>query len=118
MFNFAIISTIKEQYMKSKGIMVGLSLDEIMPITKVARGFNGLVARIREKSLSKAVVVRNNEPEVVILSINEYVDLKEKEQALELMEINLMVQKRGRVAKPDTMSMEEMFSKARNARAK
>lgn len=104
--------------MRTKGVMLGYSLEEIMPITKVARGFNGLIARIREQSLQKVIIVRNNEPEAVIIGIHEYEELKRKEQALELMEINLIVQKRGKVVRPNTMSMEEMFNKARAKRAK
>ena len=99
--------------MRTKGVILGYSLEEIMPITKVARGFNALVARIREQSLQKAIIVRNNEPEAVVISIHEYEELKRKEQALELMETNLIVQKRGKVAKPNTMSMKEMFDKSR-----
>lgn len=99
--------------MRTKGISQRYSLEEIMPITKVAKNLNRLVASIREKALQKAIIVRNNQPEAVVLGIKEYEDLKNKEQALELMEINLIVQKRGKVAKPNTMSMEEMFDKSR-----
>lgn len=104
--------------MKTKSVRLGYSLEEIMPITKVARGFNGLIARIREQSLQKAIVVRNNEPEAVIISIKEYEELKNKEQTLELMEINLIVQKRGKIAQANTMSMKEMFDKSRANRKK
>lgn len=104
--------------MRTKSISLGYSLEEIMPITKVAKNLNRLVASIREKTLEKAIIVRNNEPEAVVIGIREYEELKNKEQTLELMEINLIVQKRGKVAKPNTMSMKEMFDKSRANRTK
>jgi len=99
--------------MRTKGIPPRYSLEEIIPITKVAKNLNRLVASIREKALQRAIIVRNNQPEAVLLGIKEYEDLKNKEQALELMEINLIVQKRGKVARANTMSMKEMFDKSR-----
>lgn len=91
-------------------------LDELTSITDAGRGINALVKRLATRSLRKAVVVKNNRPEAIMLNVDDYIELKRKEQALELMEINLIVQKRGRVAQPNTMSMEEMFAKSRASR--
>jgi len=43
--------------MRTKDVILGYSLEEIMPITKVARGFNALVARIRKQSLQKDIML-------------------------------------------------------------
>ena len=47
------------------------------------------------------------------INIDDYLALKEKERLLELLEINAIVNQRGKIAQDNTMSIEEMFDKAR-----
>ena len=93
-------------------------LNELFSITKVSRGLNNLVTQIKEKALEKVIILKNNEPEAVLINLNDYLMLKEKERLFELVEIDAMVKQRGKVAQNNTMSMEEMFDKARANRAK
>ena len=95
-----------------------VNLNELFSITKVARGLNNLVTQIKEKALEKVIILKNNEPEAVLVNIDEYLALKEKERLLELIEIDSLVKQRGRVVHNNTMSMEEMFSRARTNRIK
>lgn len=95
-----------------------VNLNELFSITKVARGLNNLVTQIKEKALEKVIILKNNEPEAVLVNIDEYLALKEKERLLELIEIDTLVKQRGKVEHDDTLSMEEMFSKARANRIK
>ena len=95
-----------------------VNLNELFSITKVARGLNNLVTQIKDKALEKVIILKNNEPEAVLVNIDDYLALKEKERLLELMEINAIVNQRGKVVQDNTMSMEEMFDKARANRIK
>lgn len=95
-----------------------VNLNELFSITKVARGLNNLVTQIKEKALEKVIILKNNEPEAVLVNIDEYLALKEKERLLELIEIDTLVKQRGKVVQDNTMSMEEMFSRARASRIK
>ena len=95
-----------------------VNLNELFSITKVARGLNNLVTQIKDKALEKVIILKNNEPEAVLVTIDDYLALKEKERLLELLEINAIVNQRGKVAQDNTMSIEEMFDKARANRKK
>lgn len=102
--------------LSQNGSMVGLH--ELFSITKVSRGLNGLIGQIKSKALEKVIILKNNEPEAVLVDIEDYLALKEKERLLELMEIHAVVQQRGKVPQEDTMGMEEMFAKADASRSK
>ena len=93
-------------------------LNELFSITKVSRGLNNLVTKIKEKALEKVIILKNNEPEAVLINLDDYLMLKEKERLFELVEIDAIVKQRGKVAQNNTMSMEEMFDKARVNRTK
>jgi|GEM_PF-208163 len=93
-------------------------LHELFSITKVARGLNNLVTQIKDKALEKVIILKNNEPEAVLVNIDDYLALKEKERLLEMIEISAMVKQRGKESHENTMSMDEMFQKAREARAR
>ena len=95
-----------------------VNLNELFSITKVARGLNNLATQIKEKALEKVIIIKNNEPEAVLVNIDEYLALKEKERILELIEIDMLVKQRGKSVHQDTMSMDEMFSRARTNRMK
>lgn len=102
--------------LKGNESMVGLH--ELFSITRVSRGLNGLIGQIKSKALEKVIILKNNEPEAVLVDIEDYLALKEKEKLLELMEIHAVVQQRGKVPQKDTMSMDEMFAKADANRTK
>ena len=93
-------------------------LNELFSITKVSRGLNNLVTKIKEKALEKVIILKNNEPEAVLINLDDYLMLKEKERLFELVEIDAIVKQRGKVAQNNTMSMEEMFDKSRANRTK
>ncbi len=61
-------------------------------------------------------ILKINQPEAVsvhTLHIDDTLSLKEKEHLLELHEIDAIVNERGKVVQGNTMSIEEMFDKAR-----
>ncbi|NBL00666.1 MAG: type II toxin-antitoxin system Phd/YefM family antitoxin [Erysipelotrichia bacterium] len=93
-------------------------LNELFSITKVARSLNNLVTQIKDKALEKVIILKNNEPEAVLVNIDDYLVLKEKERLLEMLEISTIINQRGKEAHENTMSMDEMFQKAREARMK
>ena len=58
-------------------------------------------------------ILKINQPEAVSVNMDDTLSLKEKECLLEHHEINAIVNQRGKVVQDKTMSIEEMFDKAR-----
>ena len=58
-------------------------------------------------------ILKINQPEAVSVNMDDTLSLKEKEFLLEYHEINAIVNQRGKVVQDKTMSIEEMFDKAR-----
>lgn len=58
-------------------------------------------------------ILKINQPEAVSVNMDDTLSLKEKEFLLEHHEINAIVNQRGKVVQDKTMSIEEMFDKAR-----
>ncbi|MBV5278489.1 MAG: hypothetical protein J0647_05565 [Campylobacteraceae bacterium] len=79
-----------------------VSTDELLSLTKVSRSLGQLIDQIKNKTLEKIIVLKNNEAEVVIIDLNEYLRLKSIADQAELMEINHMVQSR-KATKRDTV---------------
>lgn len=53
------------------------SLDEVVSAREAARGFSGLVERLRQKEQKRIVILYRNRPEAVLLHVSEYVALLE-----------------------------------------
>ena len=88
-------------------------LHELFSITKVARGLNNLVTQIKDKALEKVIILKNNEPEAVLVNIDDYLALKEKERLKELklyykMEWDSKVHNFGDII-GDSPKMEQVF---------
>ena len=58
-------------------------------------------------------ILKNNQLAALLVHTDDTLSLKEKEHLLELHEINSIVNERGKVVQGNTMSIEEMFDKAR-----
>ena len=58
-------------------------------------------------------ILKINQPEAVSANMGDTLSLQEKEFLLEHHEINAIVNQRGKVVQDKTMSIEEMFDKAR-----
>lgn len=93
-----------------------VSTDELLSLTKVSRCLGQLIDQIKNKTLEKIIVLKNNEAEVAIIDLNEYLRLKSIAEQAELMEINHIVQSRKDTPLDDYISLDEMFEKADNHR--
>ncbi|MBM2817136.1 MAG: antitoxin-like protein [Ignavibacteria bacterium] len=60
--------------------MIYYTKDELKSSTAITRNFGSLLDNLRTKKLEKIAVIRNNKMEAVILPIEDYEKLKEKEE--------------------------------------
>ncbi|WP_311337497.1 type II toxin-antitoxin system prevent-host-death family antitoxin [Campylobacter ureolyticus] len=64
--------------------MPSFKQDEIYTATEVVRNFSAILSKVSDGELKKAVIVKNNKFEAVMLSLKEYERL---ERAVELLDI-------------------------------
>ncbi|PKZ28964.1 prevent-host-death protein [Campylobacter ureolyticus] len=64
--------------------MPSFKQDEIYTATEVVRNFSAVLSKVSDGELKKAVIVKNNKFEAVMLSLKEYERL---ERAVELLNI-------------------------------
>ncbi|AKT90737.1 putative toxin-antitoxin system, antitoxin component, Phd/YefM family [Campylobacter ureolyticus RIGS 9880] len=64
--------------------MPSFKQDEIYTATEVVRNFSAVLSKVSDGELKKAVIVKNNKFEAVMLSLKEYERL---ERAVELLDI-------------------------------
>ena len=89
-----------------------VSTDELLSLTKVSRCLGQLIDQIKNKTLEKIIVLKNNEAEVAIIDLNEYLRLKSITDQAELMEINRIVQSRKDTSLDSYISLDDMLAKA------
>lgn len=59
-----------------KGFMVTYTKDEIQSSTNISRQFGAVLDKIKSKKVEKIAILRNNTMEAVIISIDEYEQMK------------------------------------------
>ena len=95
-----------------------VSTDELLSLTKVSRCLGELIDQIKNRTLDKIIVIKNNVAEVAIIDLNEYLRLKSIADQVELMEIHQMVQSRKHIPFDTYLNLDEMCKKADNYRKK
>jgi len=93
-----------------------VTTNELLSLTKVSRSLGQLIEQIKNKTLDKIIVLKNNEAEVAIIDLNEYLRLKSIADQAELMEIHRIIQSRKDTPLDNYLSLDEMFEKADNHR--
>ena len=63
--------------------MTAFSKDEIYTATEVVRNFSSVLTKISKAELKRAVIVKNNKFEAVLLNMSEYERLQEAVSVLE-----------------------------------
>jgi len=94
--------------------MVKYAQSELFSITDFTKQIGSAVASIKEHSLEKIGILKNNRLEAVVISTDEYERLKELEEAFELAEhtqIYNIVQQRKDTPLSEYVSMEDMAKK-------
>lgn len=94
--------------------MVKYAQNELFSITDVSKQIGSAVNSIKEHTLEKIGILKNNKLEAVIISTEEYERLKEIEEEMELaehIEIYNIVQERRNSPSSAYISMEDMAKK-------
>jgi PHD/YefM family antitoxin component YafN of YafNO toxin-antitoxin module len=87
--------------------MVTYATDELIPSSEFAKKFGSYLSQIKESTIDKIAVLKNNKVEAVLVSKDDYERMSEALELLEHQEIYKIVQERS--SKPyKTISMEDM----------
>ena len=94
--------------------MVSYTQNELLSITDFTKSISKILGDIKEHTIEKVGVLKNNKLEAVVISTDEYERLKELEElinTIEHKEIYNIVQNRINTSKSDYISMEDMAKK-------
>ena len=94
--------------------MVSYTQNELLSITDFTKSISKILGDIKEHTIEKVGVLKNNKLEAVVISTDEYERLKELEELMnniEHKEIYNIVQNRINTSKSDYISMEDMAKK-------
>ena len=87
--------------------MVTYATNELIPSSEFAKKFGSYLSQIKESTIDKIAVLKNNKVEAVLVSKDDYERMSEALELLEHQEIYKIVQER--TSKPfKTISMEDM----------
>lgn len=71
--------------MLAKNLDLRPAISHMISVSELGRGQASRVIQAVEKSKEQFIVVKNNKPQAVLISIEEYMDLMEKKEELELL---------------------------------
>lgn len=94
--------------------MVSYTQNELLSITDFTKSISKILGDIKERTVEKVGVLKNNKLEAVVISTQEYERLKEIEELMsniEHKEIYNIVQDRVKTPKTKYLSMEDMAKK-------
>lgn len=87
--------------------MVTYTSNELIPSSEFAKKFGSYLAQIKDSTIDKFAILKNNKVEAVLVSKDEYERMSEALELLEQQEIYNLVKER--TSKPyKTISMEDM----------
>lgn len=88
--------------------MISYAREEIFSATKVSKKFGEILKKLKDKTLTRAAVSKNNMIEAVILPVEEYEKIQEMAEWIEMKEISEILRKRKGSKK--TYSLEEVLA--------
>ncbi len=94
--------------------MVKYAEHELFSVTDFSKQLSSIVKNIKNHSIEKIGILKNNRLEVVVISTQEYARLKELEEQLEIAEykeIYKSVKERKQTPKSQYISLDEMSEK-------
>ncbi|PRM90549.1 hypothetical protein CJ671_01730 [Aliarcobacter cryaerophilus] len=94
--------------------MVSYTQNELLSITDFTKSISKILTDVKERSLDKVGILKNNRLEAVVISTQEYEKLKKLEEYLELLEhkeIFEVVEQRKKDSKDSYISLEDMAKK-------
>lgn len=87
--------------------MITYATNELIPSSEFAKKFGSYLSQIKESTVDKIAVLKNNKVEAVLISKDDYERMSEALELVEHQEIYKIVQER--TSKPyKTISMEDM----------
>lgn len=92
--------------------MITFARNEILSSTTVVRQFSSLIRSLLSQERQKIGVIRNNEMEAVILSIDEYERLNEQAQLAEHISLATTINQRKDVLSSAYIPFEDVLKKA------
>jgi len=87
--------------------MVTYASNELIPSSEFAKKFGSYLSQIKETTIDKIAVLKNNKIEAVLVSKNDYERMIEALEIIEHKEIYEIIQKR-KYKESETISFEEM----------
>lgn len=87
--------------------MIAYSRNEIFPATHISKSFSDILRRLKNKTLTRAAVSKNNTIEAIILPVEEYEIIQEIAEWVEMKEIERII--RDRKGSKKTYSLEEVL---------
>ena len=91
--------------------MVKYARNELLSITDFTKQIGSVVSSIKEHSLEKIGILKNNKLEAVVISTEEYERLKEIEELAEHAELYKIIQERNNTPLSEYVSAEDMAKK-------
>lgn len=94
--------------------MVSYTQNELLSITDFTKSISKVLGNLKEHTVEKVGVLKNNKLEAVVISTNEYERLKEIEELMnniEHKEIYETIQNRNNTPKSDYVSIDDMAKK-------
>ena len=92
--------------------MVAYSRDEMISVTELLKTFRQTLDRIADHSVEKIAVMKNNRPEAVVLSVDEYERIKALADYAEDLETAKIIEERRKTPKEEYIPFEEVLKKA------
>ena len=95
-------------------MQVAYKREEMAGITELSRSLNSFVDKVKNHTIEKLAIMKNNKPEVVMISTAEYERIKELSDIIEYQSIADIVDERlpdGKIGK--TISLDELKQRLR-----
>jgi len=91
--------------------MIAYENDELIPSSEFAKKFGSYLAQIKDHTVDKLAVLKNNRIEAVLVSKDEYEKMQNAYEIVEDMQIAKMVEERSKTPREEYISMEDMAQK-------
>jgi len=91
--------------------MIAYENNELIPSSEFAKKFGSYLAQIKDHTVDKLAVLKNNRIEAVLVSKDEYEKMQNAYELVEDMQLDKMVEERSSTPREEYISMEDMAQK-------
>jgi len=92
--------------------VVTFTKDEIIPSTKISRNFGSILKKLKNSTLNKVAVIRNNEMEAIIVTYKDYEIMHELFELNEYKKLFTLIKERETIHKNKYISFDEVLKKS------